>query len=323
MQALKVEARVRFDFMGVFIRLLRILALVCLVLFVFLLGAYSNRYNTFFWDFLKGDEPEFQLYTGTALVPKIDAYGRNVFKQEKQEIICPKQNKNVGVILVVGQSNSANHASIKYQTRYPEQVLNYFSGKCYIAASPLLGATGENGEFATMLADSLVGRGTYQSVILVASGVGGSKVSQWEKSGPLGEMLYTTLLGVRSYFRITDVVWHQGESDFDAGTLRSRYVKSFKSLLSRIAEAGVDAPVFISVSTVCGKKESWYKDNPVSLAQRSLIDGRKIFLGADTDALLSWEDRNPADYCHLGESGQRKTAAAYSDAINFYHARHH
>lgn len=48
MQALEVEVGVRFDIMGVLTRLVRILVLVCLVVFVFLLGAYSNRYNSFF-----------------------------------------------------------------------------------------------------------------------------------------------------------------------------------------------------------------------------------------------------------------------------------
>ncbi|UXY53565.1 sialate O-acetylesterase [Pseudomonas tohonis] len=312
--------------MGLLIHVARILVLPLLVLAAFFLGVYSGRYNVFSFDFLgevDSYEAETQLGSRPAFVPRVDAYGRNVFTREKQEVSCPEQHKDTGVILVVGQSNSANHASFKYHTRYNSQVFNYLSGKCFVAASPLLGATGEKGEFATMLADELVSRGVYRSVVLVASGVGGSTVSQWGNSGPFGEALYVNLLGVREAFRVTDIVWHQGESDFEVGTTSDKYINSFKEFLSRVGSAGVEAPVFISISTICGKSKSWQRDNSVSLAQRALIDNSKVFLGADTDALLAWEDRNPADYCHLGESGQRKTAAAYAAAISHYHLGHY
>ena len=48
-----------------------------------------------------------------------------------------------------------------------------------------------------------------------------------------------------------------------------------------------------------------------------MIDDRRIFLGADTDALLGTADRRE-DKCHLSESGQTKTAAAYAQAIKTY-----
>ena len=49
----------------------------------------------------------------------------------------------------------------------------------------------------------------------------------------------------------------------------------------------------------------------------AVIDNRRIFLGAETDALLGPADRRE-DRCHLSESGQTKTAAAYAPAIKAY-----
>jgi len=73
---------------------------------------------------------------------------------EKKEVPCPVQNSSTPAVLVLGQSNSANHAEKKFSTQYPMKVLNYYLGKCYSAESPLLGASGLEGEYLTLLGDS-------------------------------------------------------------------------------------------------------------------------------------------------------------------------
>jgi Carbohydrate esterase, sialic acid-specific acetylesterase len=117
------------------------------------------------------------------------------------------------VLLIIGQSNSANHADKKFTTQFPQSVFNYFEGKCYIASSPLLGATGEGGEFITPLADKLISVGAYKSVVIVSSGIGGTPISRWQKDGDLNEMLLSTLKRANQKYKITHVIWHQGESD--------------------------------------------------------------------------------------------------------------
>ncbi len=72
-------------------------------------------------------------------------------------------------------------------------VLDYFAGNCHVAASPLLGATGDRGEFLTLLADRLVDDGLCDTVIIVSSGIGGSPVSRWQRGGDLSLMLMTTV----------------------------------------------------------------------------------------------------------------------------------
>jgi hypothetical protein len=195
-------------------------------------------------------------------------------------------------------------------TRNPEAVVSYFDGKCYVAGSPLLGASGDKGEFLTLLADRLIKDDVYRNVIIVASGIGGSPIALWQRNGPLNDMLLRTLERLPAAYKVTQVLWQQGESDFRLATPPADYVASFRSLVEVLAERGVDAPLYIAVSTKCGP---WTADNPIAAAQRSLIDNKRVFLGVDTDSLLVREDRY--DDGHFSESGQRKTAAAYAEAI--------
>ncbi|MBA2651515.1 MAG: hypothetical protein H0U73_04515, partial [Tatlockia sp.] len=106
---------------------------------------------------------------------------------------CPSQDKNTAVILVIGQSNSANHGKERMHTSYPNKVFNYFNGKCYAASSPLLGASGEDGEFITPLADYLISKGVYDKVLIIASGVNGSEIKRWAKGGALNKLLVSIL----------------------------------------------------------------------------------------------------------------------------------
>ena len=283
-------------------------------------GVYS--YQTNLWPFELPQKP-----TVTSVSPKIikkvapigvyDEFGRLISYPEKKEITCPKQNKDTAVILAIGQSNSANSGEKKFATQYAENVINYFNGKCYIASSPLLGAGGNEGEFITPLADRLVESSAYKYVIIISSGIGGTPISRWQRDGDLNEMLLTTIRNIRSKYKITEIVWHQGESDFINHTSAKNYVKSFKSLFKTLSENKVNAPIFISIATNCEPVAAWNRGNPTAIGQQKLIDNKKIFLGADTDTVLTKLDRRPGN-CHFRESGQLKTATSFATAIRKY-----
>ena len=267
-------------------------------------GAYFYAH-----DLWPGHPPQ---EAGTA-VPGVGVYDtdrRLVGYPGKTETPCPPPTARTAIILAIGQSNIANHAAVRVATRHPKAVLSYFDGKCHVAGSPMLGASGDGGEFLTLLADRLIDDDVYRSVIIVPSGIGGTPIALWQRNGQLNDMLLRTLKGLPPGYKVTQVLWQQGESDFLLATLPADYVASFRSLVDVLAKNGVDAPLYISISTKCGP---WTADNPIAVAQRSLIDGRRVFLGVDSDGLLGAKDR--FDDCHLSESGQRKTAAAYAEAI--------
>ena len=240
-----------------------------------------------------------------------EAFGRLVAYPGKVAVPCPAQDKDTSVLLVAGQSNSANYGQKKMASHHPGRVLNYFDGTCYEAGSPLLGATGEGGEFLTQLGDELVARGTYKTVVIVPAGIGDTPLSRWQSDGDLNDLLMATVEDLKGRYRITEVIWHQGENDYRNRTSARNYVKGFKSLLESLDEGGVTAPVYISIATKCGIY--WSPDNPTARGQRELVDNKRIFLGADTDALIPSGDRY--DNCHFSEAGQLKAAAAYADAI--------
>lgn len=59
---------------------------------------------------------------------------------DRKEIPCPLSD-DTKTLVIFGQSNSANHVGMRHVDD-SGRIANYFSGKCYAAKDPLLGATG-------------------------------------------------------------------------------------------------------------------------------------------------------------------------------------
>ncbi len=244
--------------------------------------------------------------------PEHDRNGRLIAFPGKVETVCPVPTDRTALILALGQSNAANHAAEREVTRHPDKVLNVYNGKCYFAASPLLGATGEGGEFLTLLGDRLIDDDLYDRVLIVDAAVGGTQIARWQKPGDLLDGALATLKALSSGYKVTEVIWHQGESDRDLGASSMAYGASFASLVGSLRDAGVAAPVFIGITTICGTAQPG--GGELARAQEALVDSRSIFLGANADAMLRDEDRQ-GDHCHLSASGQHKLARAYAGAI--------
>lgn len=255
---------------------------------------------------LFGDD-EAQRFRGT-----FGEAGRLVAYPGKTEVKCPAPGPDTAVVLAIGQSNVANQAENRITSHYRGDVVNFFEGKCYRAESPLLGATAEEGEFLTLLGDRLVDDGAYKNVVIITSAVGASEIARWRRGGALNGLMLHVLAGLLPGYRVTQVLWVQGEADYAIGTAPEVYTEAFHSLLDTLSDAGVAAPVFLAIATRC--ISSWKADNPIAAAQRALVDNRRIFLGADTDALVGAAERRP-DECHFGGRGQVKTADAFVAAI--------
>jgi Carbohydrate esterase, sialic acid-specific acetylesterase len=151
----------------------------------------------------------------------LDTAGRVLRYAGKTEIQCPKQTPRTAVFFIAGQSNAANNAAQRHATRYPDRVLNFMGGHCYVAASPLLGSTGFAGESWTLMADQLIDAGAFDRVILAPVAVGGSNIGQWAKGGALNTSMIPLVQDLVTHYRVTHVLWHQGESDFSLKTTLS------------------------------------------------------------------------------------------------------
>jgi len=233
---------------------------------------------------------------------EFDKFDRLISYPGKTEVPCPVQDKDTGVILVIGQSNSGNHAEQRMASQYPNQVFNYFNGKCYQTSSPLLGTTGEKGEFMTPMADYLIQFGVYKRIIIVPSGINGTKIAYWKKGGYLNDMLMDVLDKVYSSYELTEIVWHQGESDFLEHTSAEEYKTSFYSLLSTVRHSENKIPFYYAIATRCSAP--WSPDNVIAQMQRTLSSyDDNIYLGADTDSMVLTSERIDG-FCHFKESGQ-------------------
>ena len=249
-----------------------------------------------------------------------DELGRQVSFPGKVAIPCPRQTARTAVLLALGQSNIGNHGAASFATRHPANVVNYFAGRCYAAASPLLGSTGQGGEYLTPLADRLVESGSFDDVVLIPAAVGATNIQRWKDGGDVLDAVLRELPATLRRFRITAVLWHQGESDVPLRTSARNYAESFASMVAALGRAGVRAPVYVAVASKCGLVDEWNPRNPVAMAQRRLIDGKAVRLGVDADALLDPADR-AADGCHLSARGQLRTASAFASAIVRYQQR--
>lgn len=257
---------------------------------------------------------------------QFDRFGRLVAFPNKQEVQCPAQTPQTAVLFVFGQSNSANHLGQRYRA-IDDRVLNFFNGKCYLAESPLLGASGEMGEVWTLLGNKLVETGQFQRVIIVSSGIGGTPISRWAIGGDLNRMLIDVISDLSGHYNITHVLWHQGEADFQNGTNKKDYEAGFRSIVATLDALKVRAPIYVSKASYIpvdrmpprlANLHKWQMDNQITEAQQEIPDGKTIFAGVNTDAEVAPLDR--FDGQHLSGSGQEITATRWVEILNAGHA---
>ncbi|WP_138910060.1 sialate O-acetylesterase, partial [Streptomyces chryseus] len=135
----------------------------------------------------------------------------------------------------------------RHRSNYGARVVNAFDKRCFIAASPLLGSTNTRGEFWTLLANNLIASGQNDNVILAPLAYSGSEVARWAAGGDFNPVLVDTVKKLQdSGYRITNVLWVQGEADLVIGTPAEAYQERFMSMVDTLRQHGVDAPVYIS-----------------------------------------------------------------------------
>lgn len=288
---------------------------------IYLFGGFSDRHGIFPMPQIFALRDQFR----PAAPPQdsrylFDSQGRLVGDEERQAVSCPSQTEKTAVLLLLGQSNAANYAGQRYRSNSGARIVNFINGQCFVAASPLLGATGTKGEYWTELANHLIAAGAVDNVVLAPIAYSGSAVAQWAVGGEFNPVLIATIDELASSgFRPTQVLWHQGEYDYVAGTSQEDYRERLVSVIDTLRGVGVTAPFYISIASKClepsnGGTRDHVADNPVTRAQLELSSGTvDIRRGVDTDALLNADDR--FDDCHIGGSGADKIARAWAELL--------
>lgn len=300
--------------------LICIAALLAVGAALYLYGGYSASHNLWPWSWLRQLKAALLPTTlDTGANPPVlftwDTLGRLTGKVGSELVECPSQDDRTAVFLIAGQSNAGNYAGQWMTSEHGASIVNFFDGRCYLAASPLLGNTGMAGEYWTGTANRLVRSGHYRTIVLVPAAIGGTPIARWSAGGDLNRMLLRTAQSAAAAgLTITHVLWHQGETDAAMGTAEADYRSRFLSLVATLRSAGVTAPIYVSVATKCPEIAPYVEDNPVARAQKALPGSAAgVHAGVNSDELLGPADRY--DDCHLSRSGAVKMAEAWASLL--------
>lgn len=216
----------------------------------------------------------------------------------------------LATIVTFGQSNAANHGGARYTPRREFFNFNFVSGDFFIAEDPLLGASGNLGNFATRLGDKLLTDEVFKSVLFAPLALGASMAADWSPDGFAHRRL---LVAVQRLWDAgitpTHFLWHQGESDASMETSQADYERAFGQMVDSLRGHGIHAPIYVAVASRCGNDGS----DAVRAAQRALLDPRKnIYPGPDTDALGS---DYRFDDCHFSERGLEAHADLWLETL--------
>ncbi|RUM06863.1 sialate O-acetylesterase [Rhizobium chutanense] len=288
---------------------------------MYFLGGLSARHEIFPWPQLSALR---KMVVGQkAAAPSrytFDDKERLIGDETKTPVTCPVQTDRTSVLLILGQSNAANDGGQRHRSNYGAHLVNAFDKQCFIAASPLLGSTDTKGEYWTLLGNDLIASGQNDSVILAPLAYSGSAVARWATGGDINPVLVDTVKQLQdSGYRITSVLWVQGEADLVLGTTSQAYQDRFMSMVDTLRQHGVEAPVYISIASKClepsnGGFKEHIPDNAIVRAQLALSkSGHGIREGVNSDALLDGDDRY--DDCHIGGSGAEKVSRAWLNIL--------
>ena len=248
---------------------------------------------------------------------------------------CGEGSGRTAVVVTFGQSNAANISPQRRRGAAGLINFNFLDGKCYVAADPLLGTSGDGGAVWTVFGNTLIARGAFERVILAPLAVGGTSVNRWSDRNELGRRLDRLGRALRGAALLpTHILWQQGAydqlvaadyarlrpSEFTLGLERNgvklytmredAYIGHFRSIVAHLREIGFPAPVYSAVSTICGDDGS----GPVATAQNalpSLIAG--VRAGPDLNAFP--RSAYAEDHCHLSAHGVVLAGEAWAEII--------
>ncbi len=213
------------------------------------------------------------------------------------------------VALVFGQSNAANSGET-LGAEVPG-VYEFYRGRLYRARDPLLGADGDRGSVWMRLGKTAIESKAFDTVVLVPFAFSATEISRWAPGGNLHEPLLSLMTQARaSGMAFTHLLWHHGEADALANTPLEEYEAALRALIASIRSHGVDAPMYVAMSTRCGRTRP---NGSIRQAQSAVVDGEAgILPGPDTDSLGLAERY---DGCHFSTEGLDRAAELWLQVI--------
>lgn len=229
---------------------------------------------------------------------KYGEFSRVNFNSLARTTNCPTDNFEVW--LVAGQSNAAAYAQKPINEVSGGKVVQFFDGRCYNVASPLLGssawpieATLNNyNPFISVAKQYSIETG--KTVIIKSFAVGGQPIRKWY-DGEYRVPFFTEVQQTLSSVGINRFIWQQGETDNFEGTTTEAYVNMFENLVFTLRQYGFNGSVHVARSSICAGSPL---NNNIGLAHDQL---RTQYPGPNTDVIA--DTTNRYDECHFSSVG--------------------
>lgn len=275
------------------------LYVILLLVAAFLLGILTHRYRSYLID---GQFIRNHLH----------------FRKEIRAMDEIVNSERVIIFMTFGQSNAANYGEGQYSVR--NEVYNYYKGRLYAAAEPLLGPDGKGSSVWTRVADLVIDSGLYDRAIIVPCGIGQTSVKCWS-SGECADKINEILDDLnRDGIELTHIFWCQGETDNVDGTAATEYGSELGKVIGHFRNRGIDAPFFVSLTSYF----PFNNNNPLGISEQvlqgqlSVLDSANhVLKGPNVDALNLAYYRY--DAVHLSEKGLDKLAMDWYQIIKDYH----
>lgn len=224
------------------------------------------------------------------------------------EVSCSSINQGAKtlVLLTFGQSNAANSVEGTYIPSHP--VYTAYNGRCYHTIDPVLGAAGHKSSVWPRLADKILATTSYSNVILLASGVGGSRISSWQQGQSNYEYMFDQYTQAATSGIHPDLaLFHQGEADLNL--TYETYLTSLISMTTSLREDSITVPLYIARASYCFGISSSSILNAQTDTTLLLPD---VYLGPNTDTL---DSSYRYDDCHFTAEGADTHADLWLQSI--------
>lgn len=230
-------------------------------------------------------------------------------RQPGAQIPCaPSAAQRPMVLLVLGQSNAANHGTSAAPSVAAIPV--FFRGRCFLARDPLPGGSGGGASLWPLVAASLGGQLHGRPLLFAQLAVESTTIADWTRRGPLRDALRAEMAALARAGLTADLVlWQQGEADAKAHTGTEAYRHGLAKLRQSLDAGGVRAPMVAALSTWCpGNDGSLVRDAIRQFAH----SGKDFMVGPDTDAL---QGVMRSGGCHFSATGLEAAAADWAISL--------
>lgn len=230
----------------------------------------------------------------------------------KVEKTCPA---DALTFFVIGQSHAANSMKPPAPSDGNAQLLNYFNGRCYLLADPILGPTDFLGSLWPTFAQKLHPH-VNKPIVIMSYAFNGTFAAQWLPGEPEYGLLARAMAEAKSYTQaggtIEYVIYDQGQRDAMDKTPKETYIERLKTIFDHVQEEIPGNQIFL----IHSQSGCTFYNPP----QPYIIEAQAEFAAARTDTRIYFnsdtlDDSYRHDLCHFNDKGRAVIADKLVEAV--------